>query len=90
MDCCGDDSSTVSVRVQVQQSTFAQIFNRIHSLVYSILDGSILNEELEADPNMKQERHEAIVSLLFILHLTVVFFFIAHHCTPQARGASFH
>ena len=90
MDCCGEDSSTVSV--SVQQSTFAQIFNRIHSLVYSILDGSILKEDSEAnnDPSVKEERHEAIVSLLFILHVTVVFFFIAHHCTPRARGASFH
>ena len=70
MDCCGNEEQTAS--------TFGAIFAKCQSWFNNFLEGDIFSSENDKEGNL-------IVSVLFIFHVTFVFFFLAHHCVP--RGA---
>ena len=78
MDCCsGNEEQTAS--------TFSLIFNKIQVWIFSVLNGDFLNHnQKESDKDADSEdTQNIVVSVLFLIHVTVVFFFLAHHCTPR-------
>ena len=76
MDCCGNEEQNAS--------TFGLIFAKIQAWIFSILNGDILNPDLDStEKENVEETHNVVVSILFVIHITVVFFFLAHHCTPR-------
>ncbi len=73
MACCGDEDNTAT--------TLGAVNGKIFSWLDSISRGSLWSESSDEEDN--EDRQNVIVSVLFLLHVCVVFFFLAHHCTPR-------
>lgn len=83
LECCSGDSGETP-------GTFGQIASKAQNWIVQLLNGDLFKDK---GSDNEDEAQNVIVSILFLVHVTVVFFFLAHHCT--ARGgtvgrANFH
>jgi hypothetical protein len=91
VDCCADEQTL---------STFGQVVAKCQSWIFSFLEGNILSDNYgdqissgsESTEDVDNDRQNIIVSVLFLLHIAVVVFFLARHCSPRGApgGASYY
>ena len=60
--------------------TFGTIFNKVQNWIIQLLNGDLQNDE---------DFKNITVSILFLVHVTIVFVFLAHHCSTRVNRANY-
>ena len=70
ISCCDNEDEQTA-------STFGDIFDKAQDWIIQVITGT---------PNAGEESTQnVIVSILFLVHITIVFCFLAHHCSTRVN-----
>ena len=75
ISCCDNEDEQTA-------STFGNIFDKAQDWIIQVINGG--------NPNAGEGTQNVIVSILFLVHITIVFCFLAHHCSTRVNRANYY